>query len=70
VIEQILNSLTYKVRVESANILLSVRLEGVVEPHLNPNLKEYSQIKSEAEQFMRRNFFQRTMTASISDYDE
>jgi hypothetical protein len=62
--------LTYKIRVESIGVTLNVRLEGVIEPTLNPNLKEYSEIKQASERYLKRNFFQRTMTASISDYDE
>ena len=48
VIQKIVSSLTYKVRVESLSILLNLRLEGVVEPNLNPNLKEYSDINQAA----------------------
>jgi hypothetical protein len=39
VIEKIINPLTYKVRVESIGIILNVRLEGIIKPYLNPNLK-------------------------------
>ena len=39
VIEKIINSSTFKIRVESIGIILNVRLEGIIKPYLNPNLK-------------------------------
>lgn len=52
------------------DILVNFRLQSVIGPRLNPNLKEYEEIKSEGNKFLKRHFYQRTMIAFISDYDE
>lgn len=68
VLEGMVDALTYRVWIEDKNILLKVKLDGILGHNLNPLLEEVKAMKESLKNLYERKMKKRTVTVSINNY--
>ena len=70
VLEGLIDTTIYKVWLEEKNIILRVRLEGVLGHNLNPQLEEVKAMKEELRATYERSMKRRSVIVTIVDYQK
>lgn len=70
VIEGMYDILNYRVWLEDKNVVLKVKLEGIIGNNINPLLQEVKKIKEDSKQFYERKLKKRSVTVRVVDYQK
>ena len=70
VLEKMVDTVTFIVRIDEYNKIIRVKLEGVHRNTANPRLPEMDKLSKDVNEFWNKKLIQRTVYLELIDYDE